>query len=298
MVGARQVRVRAHAKINLALHIRGTRPDGYHDLQTVFQSLALHDTLTCTVRKGPFIIRCDDEEIPVDGRNLVWRAAESLWRALGRDGQPRGAAVAIAKQIPVQAGLGGGSADAAAALVALSWLWAGRRHVDLGPVAASIGADVPFFLIGGTALGLERGDDLFPLPDLMPHWVVLAWPGFGVATADAYRWCDHDAGPSTTAAGSRQTIAGWPGRTLLVHNDLQDCVERRHPDIGRIRRSLSDHGACAAAMTGSGSAVFGLFGSAFRARRAAVAVAGAGSIAIVTRTIDRRAATGGLRARR
>ena len=283
------VLVRAHAKINLTLHVRGTRDDGYHSLETVFQSLALHDVLSCRVRPGPFAIRCDDPSVPVDGRNLIWRAAQRLWEESGRPGSVRGVEIALAKQIPMQAGLGGGSADAAAALVALARLWTVEDRVDLAAVAAQIGADVPYFLTGGTALGLSRGVDLYPLPDLPQYHVVLGLPAFGVSTADAYGWFDRDrAQTRRSRAALAATIPAWPGRRLLIENDLQAPVVARHPEIGALRETLVRSGAAAAAMTGSGSAVFGLFEGVRPARHAAHALAGLGVVALVTTTIDRR----------
>ena len=289
----RPVRVRAHAKINLSLTVGPARADGYHPLETVFQSLALHDTLSVTVRRGAFAVTCSDPGVPVDGRNLVWRAAREMWDALGRRGEPSGAAIHIEKHVPMQAGLGGGSADAAAALVALHGLWATKRTtVDLAAIAAGLGADVPYFLMGGTALGLGRGDDLYPLADARPYHVVLALPGFGVSTAAAYGWLDADR--SAGLAGSPATDAPavtlrlWPGRNLHVANDLEPPVFRRHAELAVIRDALAGAGAEAAAMTGSGSAVFGLYDTEVRARRAAGTVAGMGTMALLTRTVDRR----------
>ena len=282
----RHIRMRAYAKINLSLRVKDARPDGYHDLETVFQSLALHDTLDCRLGRGP---------LTLDGRNLVWRAARHLWRALGHGGEPHGVAMTLTKQVPMQAGLGGGSADAAAALVALSALWGGGRPVvDLAEVAARVGADVSYFLMGGTALGLARGEHLYPLPDLPPCHVVLALPGFGVSTAEAYGWLDADrAGAgrrrARVAARSAFSLRGWPARTLIVSNDLEAPVARRHPEIARLRDLLASSGAMAAAMTGSGSAVFGLFESPVTARRAARAVAQSGAVSMLTCTLDRRA---------
>ena len=286
----RRFRIRAHAKINLSLRVGALQADGFHPLQTVFQSLALHDTLEMTPRPGPFELTCGDPGVPVDDRNLVTRAARELWSALGRAGEPRGVAVHLSKHIPMQAGLGGGSSDAASALTALARLWRFRGSAaDLADIASRLGSDVPYFLVGGTALGLSRGEDLYPLEDLPPWSVVLALPGFGVATADAYRWFDTD-GP--LAAGARQgagaAIAAWPGRRLALVNDLEGPVTRRHPDIGAAGRALESAGADAALMTGSGSAVFGLFSKARAAGLGARAVAEAGFVALLTRTVDRR----------
>ena len=288
MTHARTIRIRAHAKINLTLRVGAARADGFHPLQTVFQSLALHDTLELTPRPGPFALTCSDAGLPVDGRNLVTRAARALWAALGRKGDPRGVAVHLTKHIPMQAGLGGGSSDAASALSALARLWQPRgARADLAGIGASLGSDVPYFLLGGTALGLSRGEDLYPLEDLPAFAVVLALPAFGVPTADAYRWFDEErAHPARVRPAAR--IAAWPGRRLALVNDLEAPVARRHPEIRAARRALESAGAEAALMTGSGSAVFGLFAGDASARRAARAVAESGFVALLTRTVDRR----------
>jgi 4-diphosphocytidyl-2-C-methyl-D-erythritol kinase len=286
----RITRVRAYAKLNLTLRVGARQPDGFHPLQTVFQSLALHDTLELTLRPGPFALTCTDRAVPVDERNLVTRAARMLWSALGRAGEPRGVAIHLAKHIPMQAGLGGGSSDAASALLGLARAWQPRgSRVDLAALAARLGSDVPYFLLGGTALGLSRGEDLYPLDDLRPFSVVLALPAFGVATADAYRWFDEDF-PHQLAStrGEARAIPAWPGRPLALGNDLEGPVVRRHPEISLARRALESAGALAAGMTGSGSAVFGLFAAEPAARRAARVVAEAGFVAVPTRTVDRR----------
>jgi 4-diphosphocytidyl-2-C-methyl-D-erythritol kinase len=290
VTGPRPIRVRAHAKINLTLRVGAVRADGFHPLETVFQSIALHDTLEVTPRRGPLTLTCDDPAVPDDDRNLVVRAARALWQALGRPGEPAGAAIRLSKQIPMQAGLGGGSSDAASALSALAGIWQPRGpRPDLAPIAARLGSDVPYFLMGGTALGLARGEDLYPLEDLPAFHVVLALPAFGVSTADAYRWFDEDAaGPAAARQDSDRSIPAWRGRRLALVNDLEAPVTRRHQDIGAARRALEGAGAEAAAMTGSGSAVFGLFASESRARRAARAVAESGFVALPTRTVDRR----------
>src|SRR5204862_4316230 len=140
---------RAHAKVNLDLRVLGTRSDGFHELRTVFQAIELHDTLTWTARTGPFTVKCRLPGVPLDESNLVSQAASRLWKALGRSGQPRDIVVNIEKRIPLQAGLGGGSADAAAALLALARLWGGAPITLLREVGTSIGADVSFFLSGG-----------------------------------------------------------------------------------------------------------------------------------------------------
>jgi 4-diphosphocytidyl-2-C-methyl-D-erythritol kinase len=187
------MRVRAFAKMNRSLRVIATRADGYHELRTIFQSIALHDTLTVRSVRGTFELTCDDPACPADDSNLVARAAARMWAAAGRSGVPRGLAIHLRKCIPMQAGLGGGSSDAAAALRVLAKRW----HVADSKVraeAAALGADVPYFLEGGTALGLERGDLLFPLSEPASAWVVLVIPTFGVSTKEAFAWFDASKG--------------------------------------------------------------------------------------------------------
>jgi 4-diphosphocytidyl-2-C-methyl-D-erythritol kinase len=270
-----RLRVRAPAKINLTLRILGTRPDGYHELRTMFQSLELHDTLTLKAARDTFSIECDDPRCPANEDNLVWRAATALWQCEGRRGEPRGVRIRIRKRIPMSAGLGGGSSNAAAALRGLAVLWGIAIDDDrLRTISRSLGADVPFFFEGGTVLGVDRGDLLFPLIDRPPSWVVLALPDFGVSTKEAYGWWDEDHGPE-------EAVPPENG------NDLQGPVAARHPVIVRMTAGLRRLGATHAAMSGSGSAVFGLFDSKRKADAAARTMSGARRRAIVTRTLNR-----------
>ena len=286
----RPVTVRAHAKINLDLRVLGTRPDGFHELRTVFQALALHDTIECIPRSGPFAIECGTAGVPLDRSNLVWRAAEALWRSLRREGQVRDVLVRLDKRIPLQGGLGGGSTDAAAALLALAWFWrVPLRPTQLVDVAATLGADVPFFLSGGTVLGLGRGDEIYPLADLPRHWVVLLVPGFGVSTADAYGWYDHERelarGPVVREA---QHVPGpWPSRAAQMINDLEAPIGRHHPEIEQMKTALRRAGALAAAMSGSGSTVFGLFQKRRDAVAAVERLTGSGWRVILTESLGR-----------
>jgi 4-diphosphocytidyl-2-C-methyl-D-erythritol kinase len=280
--------VRAHAKVNLDLRVLGTRPDGFHELRTVFQTIELHDVLTCVERPGPFAIKCRTSGVPLDSSNLVWRAAAALWNALGRSGDPQDATITIDKAIPVEAGLGGGSADAASTLLALARLWGGVPLTLLREVASGIGADVSFFLSGGTALGLGRGEEIYPLVDLPPHWVVVVRPPFGVSTAEAYAWYDEDRTAGLKEPRELQMLpVPWPTRAAQMINDLEPPVVRRHPEIGALRTTLREAGAVAAAMSGSGSAVFGLFRSRPAAARAVKPLSKGGARAILTRTLTR-----------
>jgi 4-diphosphocytidyl-2-C-methyl-D-erythritol kinase len=193
----------------------------------------------------------------------------------------------LVKRIPAEAGLGGGSADAAMTLVGLSRLWTlDVDPVTLSRLAARLGADVPFFLVGGTALGLGRGDDIYPLADLPRSAVVVARPRFGVSTVEAYGWYDADVRPRREPP-VRTVPAHWPAWTRALRNDLEPPVVRRHPAIGRIKAVLVDHGAAVAAMSGSGSAVFGVFSEPSDADRAALAVSSRGWSVFITRTLTR-----------
>ena len=286
---ARRLRVRAFAKINLALRVLGLRADGYHELRAVFQSITLHDTVTVEEATGPLRLACSDPACPADDTNLVWRAADRLWRASGRRGHARDVAIHLEKRIPMQAGLGGGSSDAAAALVALAALWR-INPAGLDDAARSLGADVPFFLRGGTVLGLERGDLLFPLADPPVAWVTLVTPPFGVNTAEAFGWLDADSSLNRSRSRSRLL------KKVTVRssgNDLEQPVIVRHPEIGRLIRALRRAGASPAAMSGSGSTVFGLFARREAAERAGRAVgrslAGRRCNIVIARTLNRAA---------
>ena len=285
---AARLMVRAHAKVNLDLRILGTRPDGYHELRTVFQSIELHDILTCAERPGPFVLKSRAAALPLDHSNLVWKAAAALWKALGRAGEPTDTAVTLEKMIPLEAGLGGGSSDAAAALLAFARLWGGAPLTLLREVAAGIGADVPFFLSGGTALGLGRGEEIYPLVDLPPHWIVIVRPAFGVSTAEAYTWYDEDRVQGVKEQREFQVLpVPWPSRAAQMINDLEPPVVRRHPEIADIKDQLRGGGAIAAAMSGSGSAVFGLFRTRPAAARMLKPLAKGGARTLLTRTLTR-----------
>jgi 4-diphosphocytidyl-2-C-methyl-D-erythritol kinase len=284
------VKVAAFAKINLELRVLGRRPDGYHELRTTFQSIALADTLTFTRTRGPFRIVCDDPACPTGQRNLVWHVAALVWKAAGRRGRPKGVTVQIVKRVPMQAGLGGGSSDAAAALRVLPKLW--RVKVaphELRRIASVVGADVPYFLEGGTALGLNRGDVLVPLDDIARAWVVVIVPGFGVSTQDAFAWWDKSVGRPYQGRrrGAESPALQRPATrgASLVANDLETVVAARHPIVRRLTRALKREGASLASLSGSGSAVFGLFGSRAAAERAAAALSR--HHVVVTRTLSR-----------
>ena len=256
----------------------GLRPDGFHELRTTFQSIALADRLTFTVTRGPFYIECDDPAVPTDHSNLIWKAAVQVLAMARRRDPPFGVAVRVEKNIPMQAGLGGGSSDGAAALRALCKLWKVKPTPEqLQHAAARLGADVPYFLEGGTALGFHRGDVLFPLDDIPRAWVVVVVPDFGVSTKDAFDWWDQD---NKTRGQKRRDRQDRP-------NDLERVVAKRHPIVGKLVRALNKEGASHASLSGSGSAVFGLFSTRSAAQAAARKLAGPRTF--VTPTLTRRA---------
>lgn len=273
----RAITVRAFAKINLDLHVLGVRPDGYHELRTTFQSVALSDVLTFARTRGPFRIECDDPAVPIDRRNLIWKAAERVMRLSRRRDIPSGVTVHVEKNIPMQSGLGGGSSNAAATLRALSMLWRVKvTDAELRHAAAALGADVPYFLEGGTALGFHRGDLIVPLDDIPRAWVVVVVPEFGVSTKEAFGWWDL----------RQDGRDGQEGRRKQVANDLQTVVAKRYPIVTTLVRALTKHGAFHASLSGSGSAVFGLFRQRSAAQAAARLVAGPRTF--VTPTLDRK----------
>lgn len=250
----------AFAKINLGLHVTGRRTDGYHELRTVYQTISLHDTLTFETPTASLFFSSDDETLPSGEENLVMRAARAFGRSIGRKPRVR---ILLRKRIPAGAGLGGGSSDAAVTLLALNRIHGGPLTPgDLGEIAEKLGSDVPFFLTGGTALGLGRGEIVRPLRDLEPTSVVLLVPDFAIPTVEAFGRVDAALTPRRGQFSIyrfvRQRVSGARG-FRPVPNELERAVAPFHPRLGRFLRQLRLAGATVAAMTGSGSAVYGLF---------------------------------------
>jgi 4-diphosphocytidyl-2-C-methyl-D-erythritol kinase len=264
------VQLPAYAKINLHLGVLGPRADGYHELRTIFQAISLHDSLKIErVRRPGIDLAISGASLDSGPTNLVWRALDALTRELRLGGGWR---VRLEKRIPMAAGLGGGSSDAATALVAGVRL-SGRtvapeRLVEIG---ARLGADVPFFLLGGRALGVGRGDEIYPLEDgpRRSVLVVLA-PGTSVATAEAYGWLDRRLTKAAAAHKLWVSCArSWSLDDAELLNDFEAVVFSRYPRLRQIKRRLLQAGAAGAALAGSGSAVFGLFQNPAQARRTA-----------------------------
>lgn len=252
--------IKAHAKINLSLDILGLRPDGFHNLSTIMQSLELHDVLEVDpTRNGGIAVECNDPEVPRGLGNIVFKAAELMKKEYGCS---RGARIYINKNIPVAAGLAGGSTDAAAVLKALDRLW----DLDIGQdnllrLGEKIGSDVPFCLIGGTVAAAGRGEELTPLPACRGWGVVLVKPPFGFSTARAYSLYDtlpggpHPDSEALAEAVRRRDMRGVAG---LLGNVLERVTASVHPEILEIKKALISAGAAGALMSGSGPTVFGL----------------------------------------
>ena len=270
------IRVRAFAKINLGLKIAAKRPDGYHEIRTVYQTVALHDRIALSVKRGKNTIdlECSDPSIPSGRGNLVYRACE-LWRAAR---EFRGAiSLQLEKRIPSGSGLGGASADAAATLLGLERLTADRLPLaERFRLAAQLGSDVPFFLLGGRVLGIGRGEEVYPLTDLPRRHVLVVSPGFSVSTAVAYEEAGRLLKEELTNPARVFNIyffGAWPHHHPLqswgpAENDFERVVFARWPELARLKRQLVRAGAEIASLTGSGSAVFGVFDSAPKLTRA------------------------------
>jgi 4-diphosphocytidyl-2-C-methyl-D-erythritol kinase len=330
-----QVQVRSFAKINLGLCIGAPRRDGFHDLRTVYQTIAAHDVIRVRITKGSGIeIRCEDDRVPADESNTCYRVAErtvALLRAKGK------VLIEIEKRLPVQGGLGGASSNAVATLLALER--ALQKHISGGEklrIAAEVGSDLPLFLIGGTMLGVGRGEEVYPLPDLSPTACVLATPDVGVSTPEAFSdWDRSMARRVSSRAQPRQNrskltasshsarmdefsrrlsswLSGLPGKTgepvtgvpaggrgraespLLdlvrtgIENDFEQVVFPKHPELREVKRALVRCGAFYASLSGSGSALYGLFRSRKAAEMAAARLRKQGIAAEVTATITRQ----------
>jgi 4-diphosphocytidyl-2-C-methyl-D-erythritol kinase len=269
----RSVRIRAFAKINLCLHVMGKRPDGYHELRTIFQAISLHDTLEISITPGSggleIFMTSNDPTLPLGRENLVMRAIHAISPEIGFKGS---VSVELDKKIPVARGLGGGSSDAAAALIGMMRLTGLQVPLPrLMEIAAGLGADVPFFLFGGRALAVNRGDEIYPLPNGPKQTILVVSPrDVGVSTKDAYEWLS----PELTRLSKPNRIWGfcalcWSRQGAGVSNDFEGPVFSRHPRLGEIRDALLKRGAADAALAGSGSAVFGIFRNPAQARRAA-----------------------------
>ena len=269
----KSVLVPAYAKVNLCLDVLGQRRDGYHELRTIFQTITLHDTLALEVAPNSKIdLRVIGNSALAGERgrdNLVYRALDELRRELRFK---QGLRAILSKRIPVGRGLGGGSSDAAAALIALLRLTGKRMEAArLVQIASRLGADVPFFLRGGRALGIGRGDEIYPLPDVARRSVLVVSPcDLAVPTRDAYQWLARRLTKHQDPTKLWQFCAlCWSPQGDALSNDFEAAVFPRYSRLVAIKRELLRQGAAGASLAGSGSAVFGIFRNPAKARRAA-----------------------------
>jgi 4-diphosphocytidyl-2-C-methyl-D-erythritol kinase len=315
-------RVRSHTKINLGLAIGPLRPDGFHQLTTVYQTLSLHEWVTVEAHPAAatrITLSSTHPRVPTDATNTAWRMLERCLERLGLSAQVH---IHIDKQLPLQGGLGAGSANAVAALIGLEQELSRRLPPpDRLRLAAGIGSDVPLFLLGGAVAGVGRGEEVFPLPDMPSYPCVLALPATGVSTPQAYR--DWDAltqtsltqgTPSDTLAMLSRSIAAAFGEPhssgvfslredraedpLLalvrtgIENDFEQVVFPQYPSLGEIKRILvgvpsTEDAAIYAGLSGSGSALFGLYRTAEAARAAFERLGRHGVTGLVTSTLPR-----------
>jgi 4-diphosphocytidyl-2-C-methyl-D-erythritol kinase len=247
------------AKVNLFLRVVRRREDGYHELETVMQSVSLTDELSFA--PAPELrLACNWPELPIGPDNLVWRAAEALRLRLQLP-PGQGADITIQKQIPASAGLGGGSADAAAALIGCARLWnVSLPAGEMAAIAAELGSDAPFFLEGGAAVARGRGERLEPFHPAPSIWLVLVKPPFSVSTPWAYRSWRPDVRSGASLEEFLDALRGGAPEAVAaaLRNDLEPGVAATHPEISALRERLLSLGALGTRMTGSGSAVFGV----------------------------------------
>ena len=267
------LRVQAHAKINLYLDVIGKRPDGYHEIETIFHSIGLHDDIYLRKRADRQItVHCEHPHVPCDPRNLAYRAAKLL---LDDTPDLNGVNIKIVKRIPVAAGLGGGSADAAAVLCGMNALFdLGLTRAELMQLGVQLGADVPFCILGGAALGRGIGEILTPLPPLEKTWILLANPGFAISTA----WVYQQINLSLTAPQKNVTMLTrylQNGELFNVvrhlYNGLEVPVLAKYPAVAEIKTKLGNcPGSCGVLMSGSGATVVAFMRNQDQARLAAV----------------------------
>jgi 4-diphosphocytidyl-2-C-methyl-D-erythritol kinase len=316
------VAVRSFAKINLGLYIGALRADGFHDLRTVYQTIALHDVIRVGVSRGSGIkILCTDPRVPLDSSNTCYRMAERVLDQLGAKGK---VSIEIEKRLPVQGGLGAASSNAVATLIALELTLKkklpGAMRLRL---AAAVGSDLPLFLVGGTSLGVGRGEEVYPLPDLDSVAMVVVTPEVGLSTPRAF--ADWDAlvvgrhyttltqrGTSDRLSGVGCELSSWltgsgypntgasakggsrPGNLLSelvrtgIENDFEKVVFSQYPELRDIKGALVRAGAGYASLSGSGSTLYGLFRSVADAAQAVRRLRKQGLKAIPTRTLTRR----------
>ncbi|HMG33283.1 MAG TPA: 4-(cytidine 5'-diphospho)-2-C-methyl-D-erythritol kinase [Blastocatellia bacterium] len=282
------LQLRSFAKINWTLDVLYKRDDGFHELRTIYQTVSLHDTIKLNSTSGEIQVICDDPRVPAGETNLAHKAAIALREATGTGA---GVRIEIQKRIPVAGGLGGGSSNAAATLMGLVRLWGLKvAEVELLELGAGLGSDVPLFLIGGTLLGVGRGEEVYPIEQCESRDIALVNPGVEVSTAEAYtrlsRLTMHRG--ALTMPFALLAAKGIRELPLRVRNDLEDAVLPAHPEIAEVKRRLLSTGARPALMSGSGATVYGVFDNSVTLKQALAEMRGLGFWAEGVRTINRQ----------
>jgi 4-diphosphocytidyl-2-C-methyl-D-erythritol kinase len=321
------IAVRSFAKINLGLKIGPARADGFHELQTIYQTLALHDVVRVDTQSGSGIeIRCNDPRVPLDESNTCYQAAERVLKIAKARAQ---VIVQIDKRLPVQGGLGAGSSNAVATMLGLERALETKiPAADKMRTAAEIGSDVPLFLIGGTVLGISHGEKVYPLQDLPRLHLVVVTPPIAVSTPKAFAQWDNlvareaaltGAGAAGTINKFSQAVDAWLSESVFsqalsasepasgvpamggdraetplldlvragIENDFERVVFPEYPDLREVKRVLEREGARYASLSGSGSTLYGLFGSGEEAQAAAGRMCALGHAAVATTTLTR-----------
>ena len=265
----------AFAKLNLSLDVTGRREDGYHDMLMVMQTISVSDRIDLELTEEPGIqAECNFRYVPTDGRNLAVRAAQVYLQAVAENQhETQGVSIRLEKHIPVGAGMAGGSADAAAVLRGMNRLFGSPlNRKELEALAGQVGSDVAFCVAGGTQLAKGRGEQLEDLPPLPPCWIVVCKPGFSISTPELFRKLDEVSlrrHPDTAGMLAALREEDLRGIGIRMYNVFEDVPDRRMRQIGEIKSVLLDHGALGAMMTGTGSAVFGIFSNTEAAERCA-----------------------------
>ena len=259
------------AKINLGLFILGKRPDGYHDLETLFQMVSLYDTVELESLENRIELICDDPKVPTDDSNLMIRAARLLQETVPEK-TGLGCRMVLKKKIPMAAGLAGGSGNAAGVLVGLNRLWDLKLKTgDLSKIAARLGSDIPFFLCAPSALGEGRGERLTPLQPPKKFHVIVVFPRVSMATAEVFQALSFDLTKNSKNIKILREFFSRSDITSLgahLHNDLEATVIERLPVVAHIKQKLNSLKADGALLSGSGSAVFGIFENSQQAQEA------------------------------
>ena len=279
--------LKAYAKINLTLDVTGKRANGYHDVCMVMQQIDLHDRVTLQKRPSGVSLESESDFLPKDNTNIAWRAAEAVSRHVNKD---LGVHIIIEKKIPVAAGLAGGSTDAAAVIRGLNKMYGlGLSLNEMMEIGVTIGADVPFCIMGGTALAEGIGEELTPIETAKPLWMVLAKPSVGVSTKKIYETLDFKSiknHPETSNMISAVKSGDMSAISELLGNVLEPVTLSLYPSVNVLKSKMKEYGACGVLMSGSGPSVFGLFKTYEKACTAAKRLSRSYKQTFVTKTIN------------